>query len=60
MSTLNLKNPNGPEEVILETFDEDNTLTVLTVVDSEGNPATVTLDDNELEQIRGWIAEKLL
>jgi hypothetical protein len=50
MRGLNLQSPNGPEEVILEQFDEDPNLAVLTVIDSEGNPATVTI--NHIEALK--------
>lgn len=56
---MNLTSPNTKAEVILEDFDLDPALTVLTVIDDEGNPATVTLDDSELDQILNWIHRKL-
>ena len=59
MKTLNLTTPSYVEEVILDVFDEDERFTRLTVIDGEENPATVTLNVNELEQMRSWIDQRL-
>jgi hypothetical protein len=51
MKSFNMKNQNGPEEVILERFDENNKLILLTVIDSEENPSTVSLTRDELVEL---------
>lgn len=58
MKSLNLRSTTSPHEVILDEFDEDKNLTLLTVIDEEG-AATNSLDIQELVQIRDWLTSRI-
>jgi len=59
MRILNLKSQGVEAEVILEQFDEDPKRAVMTVIDLEGNPATVTLSREEVMEISEWAEDFL-
>ncbi len=59
MRELNLITNGTYAEIILEQFDLDTKRGVLTVIDDEQNPSTVTFSREEATELSQWLKEFL-